>query len=83
MQSAYGLRTDNGEDRLHYGCFMSGGDGNLLGAQLIEVIWIAGAPPWLCLLTAGTHLHVACMRRPELAGTRVHASLSVCLHCCR
>jgi Amt family ammonium transporter len=42
IQSAYGARTDNGEDRLKYGCFMTGGDGNLLGAQLIEVIWIAG-----------------------------------------
>lgn len=42
MQSAYGPRTDNGGDRIYYGCFMSGGNGNLLGAQLVEVVWIAG-----------------------------------------
>lgn len=43
-QSAYGVRTDNGQDRNHYGCFMSGGDGNLLAAQLVTVLFITGAP---------------------------------------
>ena len=52
LQSAYGARTDNGSDRIYYGCFMTGGNGNLLGAQLVEAIWIAGILQWLCLLIA-------------------------------
>lgn len=42
IQSAYGVRTDNGGPRIYYGCFMSGGNGNLLGAQLVTVLFIAG-----------------------------------------
>ncbi len=44
-QSAYGLRTDNGLARTHYGCFMSGGSGNLLAAQLVDVCFIASTSP--------------------------------------
>jgi Amt family ammonium transporter len=42
IASAYGTRTDNGGDRVFYGCFMKGGNGNLLGAQLVDVCFIAG-----------------------------------------
>lgn len=44
-QSAYGVRTDNGLARTHYGCFMSGGSGNLLAAQLVDVCFIASTSP--------------------------------------
>ncbi len=54
MQSAYGVRTDNGEPRTHYGCFMSGGGGNLLGAQLVTALFIFGAA---CLLPRSLRTH--------------------------
>ncbi len=42
IQNAYGTIPTTTNPRLHYGCFL-GGDGNLLAAQLIDVLFIAGA----------------------------------------
>jgi Amt family ammonium transporter len=42
INNAYGTVPGTTDMRLHYGCFL-GGDGNLLGAQLVDVLWIFGA----------------------------------------
>ena len=42
IQNAYGTIPTTTNPRTHYGCFL-GGDGNLLAAQLIDVLFIAGA----------------------------------------
>lgn len=43
IQQSYGVdRPDGRGEREFYGCFMSGGNGNLLGAQLVTLLFITG-----------------------------------------
>ena len=42
INNAYGNIPTTTNPRTHYGCFL-GGDGNLLAAQLVDVLFIAGA----------------------------------------
>lgn len=41
LQNAYGVIPSTGAPRKYYGCFL-GGNGNLLAAQLIDVLFIGG-----------------------------------------
>ncbi len=46
IANAYGNIPTTTNPRTHFGCFL-GGDGNLLAAQLVDVLFIAGAQCFL------------------------------------